>query len=93
MEYTTNALIEQIHLSETRRQKAVFLAGRIKKASLSPGFDWDKAIMGFCVQFRKEISLVRRDIKERYAEHPIMPIDFERLIKHFSNQPYKKEST
>ena len=93
MNYTSKCLIEQICLRESRRQKAVFLAGRIKKASASPGFSWDKATVGFALQFKKETWDIKEQIRKEYPEHPEDPIEWKHIIVHFSNQQYKKKES
>ena len=91
IDYDTELLIEVISGKEYRRQKAVFLAGRIKKANQSPGFDWDKAIEGFSRQFRMETSRIRGWVRDDYPEYPPPEFDWVKIILHFADQPYKKE--
>ena len=88
MNYTTNTLIENISTKESRRQKAVYLAGRIKKANRSPGFSWKKAIEGFSLQFQKEVKTTLEQINEEYPESQEEQINWVTVILHFSEQNY-----
>jgi len=90
MNYTTTKIKEAIEKKKSRRSKAVYLAGQIKKANQSPGFDWDKAVAGFRHQFIPEESTTRYKVKSRYPEHKEDPIEWIHLIIYFSEQPYKK---
>jgi len=90
MNYTTTKIKEAIEAKKSLRSKAVFLAGQIKKANQSPGFDWDKAIEGFRHPFLKEEATAKYNVKSRYPEHPEDPIEWVHLIIYFSEQPYKK---
>jgi len=91
MNYTSTKIKEAIEKKKSRRSKAVFLAGQIKKANQSPGFDWDKAIAGFRHQFLPEESTTRYKVKSKYPEHPDDVIEWIPLIIYFSEQPYKKD--
>ena len=91
MNYTTKTLIENMCLDESRRQKAVYLAGRIKKANVSLGFSWKKAIEGFLNQFKKETRETNDQIKKEYPESLPEQINWVHIIMHFADQPYKKE--
>ena len=91
MNYITERLVKEISRKEYRRKKAVYLAGRIKKGNKSPGFNWDKAVLGFSGQFNQERLIVRNRESKQYPEHPIDPIEWIDLIIFFANQPYYKE--
>ena len=91
LNYTTNKLKEEIESKENRRKTAVYLAGRIKKANRSPGFDWEKAIEGFHLKFKKETSKTINSIGEEQQEAIEEPIEWTKLIVFFSNEPYKKD--
>ena len=90
MNYTTNTLIENICLKESRRQKAVYLSGRIKRANQSPGFEWSKAIEGFSLQFKNETENTLNQVNEDFPESQNEQINWVTVILHFSEQPYKK---
>jgi hypothetical protein len=90
MNYTTEELIKKIESKEYRRKEAVFLAGRIKRANQSPGFDWDKAIKGYRLKFQKERRAIVWRVKEEYPDSPDEKIDWVQVILYFSEQPYNK---
>lgn len=91
MNYTTEKLKTLIEVRKTSRQKAVFLAGRIKKSNQSPGFDWKKAIEGFRLQFPGQVWQAKDHAREECPESARESIEWIDLIVYFSNQPYKLE--
>ena len=92
MNYITKKIKNAIEAREYRRQKAVFLAGRIKKSNQSPGFDWDKAVDGFANQFSNEVSKAVFQDKVDYPEHPVERIEWVKMIVYFADQPYSYET-
>ena len=91
MNYTTIKVKEHIESKEYRRKEAVFLAGRIKKANQSPGFEWERAIEGYRLKFSKEEINALQEVRKEYPYHPDDDIAWIDLILYFADQPYSKE--